>query len=342
MSPLAQPMMMGRELDPRVALLTGEGADQKVKHPEPKGTTTTPVPVWEGVPSFPEPEGADYYRLPLLKQPVWIWSVPLYFYFGGIAGGASVLAALLHGRRRLRNLASACRWLAFLGTTVGPGLLTWDLGKMSRFLNMLRVFRPTSPMSIGSWSLAGSGGLATLALLQGDAPSGRPVGWALGGGGLMLSGYTGVLLGNTANPLWQQARLALPVLFTASSMASTSGVLELLPLNDREENVVRRFGTAGKLAEAASIIALEREVSSNPDAAKALEEGRAGVLWKGARAFVVAGIVVGLAPGRGLWKRRLSGMLTTAGAICLRYALLESGKQAAREPQAVIRGQKKR
>ncbi|MBJ6723934.1 NrfD/PsrC family molybdoenzyme membrane anchor subunit [Geomesophilobacter sediminis] len=329
-------------MNPDFAVLTGEAAEQKVKHPEPKGTTTTPVPVWSTVPSLSVQPIPDYYRLPLLKQPVWIWSVPTYFYVGGLAGGGAVLAAVLHGKRSLRTLAFICRILAFVGTTIGPGLLTWDLGKKQRFYNMLRVFRPTSPMSIGSWALAGSGGLATLALLQGDREEGAAVRWALAGGGLMLAGYTGVLLGNTANPLWHGARRSLPVLFTASSMASTAGLLEFLPLNRCEEQVADRFGVIGKIAETASMEIMEREAGRNPVAAKAFEEGTSGLLWKSAKALVVAGTVLSLLPFKARWKRRLGGTLTTAGAICLRYALLEAGRQAARDPQAVIIEQRSR
>jgi formate-dependent nitrite reductase membrane component NrfD len=329
----------GREMNPQFAVLMGEGADQRVKQPEPD--TGSAVALWEQVPSLPQKQRQDYYRLPLLKEPVWIWSVPAYFYVGGVAGGSSVLAALLHGRRKLATLASWCRLLAFIGTTVGPGLLTWDLGRMLRFVNMLRVLRPSSPMSLGSWSLAGMGMLSTLSLLLGNKASARPVALAAAGGGLMLSGYTGVLLGNTANPLWQQTRRTLPLLFTASSMASTAGVLEMLPLNRGEEEVVQCFGIVGKVGEAACMVAMEREAAVNPEASKALEEGKAGLLWKSAKVMLAAGIVLNLIPVRSPWKRRLGGVLTTAGAICLRYALLESGKHSAREPQASIRPQRR-
>jgi formate-dependent nitrite reductase membrane component NrfD len=336
--PWQTPVTIGREMDTELAILSGEGAGQKVKQPEPD--RGVPVPVWQQVPSRPAAGEVDYYGLPMLKEPVWIWSVPAYFYVGGLAGGGAILAALLHGKKRFRKLATRCRLLAFFGSTVGPGLLTWDLGKMSRFLNMLRVFRPTSPMSIGSWSLAGTGLSSTFSLLLGDRPAARPAALATAGGGLMLAGYTGVLLGNTANPLWQARRNILPVLFTASAMASTSAVLEMLPLKKREEEVVRRFGMIGKVAEAACMVAIEREGSLHPETAKGFKEGKGGRLWKGAEAMLAAGIVLAAIPIRSSFKRRLGAALTTAGAISLRFALLESGKQAAREPRSLIREQK--
>ncbi|HJV66411.1 MAG TPA: NrfD/PsrC family molybdoenzyme membrane anchor subunit [Geomonas sp.] len=328
----------GREMDPSLAVLEGEAAEQGVKQEEPD--TGSPVTIWQGVPSQREEPVTDYYRLPLLKEPVWIWSVPAYFYVGGVAGGTALLAALLHGKRRLKKLAFWCRALAFLGSSVGPGLLTWDLGRMLRFLYMLRVFRPSSPMSIGSWSLAGTGMFATVSLLLGERPLGRPAAIGTAAGGLMLAGYTGVLLGNTANPLWNERRLTLPVLFTASAMASTAGVLEMMPLNRGEEEVVRKFGIVGKIGEAACMVAMERESAVHPEAARGLKEGKGGLLWKSAEVMVTAGIVLSLIPGRVSWKRRLSGALTTVGAVCLRYALLESGKHAAREPRALIESQR--
>jgi formate-dependent nitrite reductase membrane component NrfD len=337
--PWQMPMTIGREMDAELAVLSGEGAQQRVKQPEPD--TGTPVPLWQTLPSQGEERRLDYYRLPLLKEPVWVWSVPAYFYVGGVAGGTALLAALLHRRKGYRTLAARCRLFAFLGSTIGPALLTWDLGKMLRFGYMLRVFRPSSPMSIGSWTLAKTGILSSLSLLLGQRKAARPFALGTAAGGLMLAGYTGVLLGNTANPLWQGRRRILPVLFTASSVASTAGLLEMLELNRREEKVVKTFGIIGKIAEIASMVAMERGSSIHQEASKGLKEGKGGLLWKSAEAMVTAGIVLSLIPGKASWKRRLSGSCTTVGAVCLRFALLESGKQAAREPGALMESQRR-
>lgn len=330
---------VGREMEPALATLSGEAAQQRVRRPEPDAGS--PVPLWQEVPSRPV-HGNDYYRLPLLKEPVWIWSVPAYFYVGGVAGGSAVLAAFAAGKRRLRTLASWCRFFAFAGSTVGPALLTWDLGKMTRFFNMLRVIRPSSPMSIGSWALAGTGMLSTLSLLEGKRSTPGIAGYGTACGGIILAGYTGVLLGNTANPLWQEKRVVLPVLFTASAVASTAGLLEMLPLNKHEEKVVQRFGLIGKVGEAACMIAMERSTRENEDAVSAVKQGRGGTLWTAAKVTLVAGVAVSLVPGRSPAKRMLGGALTTVGALCLRFALMETGKAAAREPQATVRPQRLR
>lgn len=331
--PWVRDVETGREMDRSLAVLTGEAAEQRVKKPEPD--SGSPVPLWREIPSLSEASGRSYYDLALLKEPVWIWSVPAYFYVGGVAGGAAVLALLLHRRRGCKTLAAWCRLLAFLGSTAGPGLLTWDLGRMSRFVNMLRVFRPSSPMSIGSWSLAATGMMSTLSLLLGNRRAAIPAAFGTAGGGLVLAGYTGVLLGNSANPLWRQRRCTLPFLFTTSAMASMAGILELVDLNRREERVVRRFGLAGKIGEGACMLAMERESAGNAELAAGFREGKGGLFWQGAKAMIAAGIVLTAIPVPSKWKRRLSGMVTTAGAICLRFALLESGKRAARDPKVL-------
>jgi formate-dependent nitrite reductase membrane component NrfD len=326
----------GRELDDRFAVLTGEGAGQRVRQPEPR-KGTTPVPVWEKVPSLSR--HPNYYGLPLLKEPVWIWSVPVYFYVGGVAGGSAVLAAFLHGKPRGGRLASICGRFAFLGTTLGSGLLTWDLGRKLRFFNMLRVFRPSSPMSIGSWTLAGTGFLAALSLLFKRGAVSLFVLWGEALGGTVLAGYTGVLLANTANPLWQGTRLTLPVLFEASAVATTSALLEMFSLNATERRIVKRFGTIGKVAEAGSMAALEVGAARNPSTATVFYSGASGVLWKAAKACLAAGIILNLLPGTSSSRRRVGGILTTIGAVCMRFALFEAGKKAARDPMAVIRQQ---
>ncbi|MGH2811069.1 MAG: NrfD/PsrC family molybdoenzyme membrane anchor subunit, partial [Actinomycetota bacterium] len=152
-----------------------------------------------------------YYGRPVLKEPVWIWAVPAYFYAGGAAGAALVLGAVaqLAGRDELRDLVRNCRRLGALGTAGGGILLIYDLGRPERFLNMLRLFRPTSAMSIGSWTLAVAGASsAAAAVLPGIA--GNTAGLVAGAAGLPLAGYTAVLLADTAVPLWQSSRKVLP------------------------------------------------------------------------------------------------------------------------------------
>src|SRR5262245_12401958 len=110
-----------------------------------------------------------YYGQPLLKQPVWVWSIPTYFYVGATAGASLALGAstqLLDPSAG--DLVQTCRRIGVAGVTIGSSLLIYDLGRPERFVNMLRVFRPTSPMSVGSWLLAATGSLAGLAAVRGN------------------------------------------------------------------------------------------------------------------------------------------------------------------------------
>ena len=144
----------------------------------------------------------SYYDLPLLKPPVWTWEVPTYFFVGGAAGAAAVLgiAAQLSGADG--KLVRDARWIAAIGAAVSAPLLISDLGRPERFLNMLRVFKPQSPMSVGAWTVAVFGGASTAALFM-PAKSLRDASAAVAAlSGLVLSTYTGVLLGVSAIPVW--------------------------------------------------------------------------------------------------------------------------------------------
>src|SRR5438309_9598946 len=92
---------------------------------------------------------ASYHGQPVLKEPVWTWEIPFYFFTGGLAGASAGLAELsrLRGNDELARRA----WIAGLaGVSMSPVFLISDLGKPARFLNMLRMFKVTSPMSVCS------------------------------------------------------------------------------------------------------------------------------------------------------------------------------------------------
>src|SRR5690349_2641064 len=189
-----------------------------------------------------------YYEQPLVKQPVWVWSVPTYFYAGAAAGAALTLGAAAQLLNKgSKGLVQRCRWIGLVGVSAGTGLLIYDLGKPSRFYNMLRVFRPTSPMNVGSWLLAATGSLAAMSVVSDKAAI--PAGIL----GIPLSGYTGVLLANTTVPVWQTARKGLPVLFVASGMASAGALFHLMDLPEHDEAITRHFAIAGQAAELAAM-----------------------------------------------------------------------------------------
>jgi formate-dependent nitrite reductase membrane component NrfD len=210
---------------------------------------------------------------------------------------------------------------------------------------MLRVFRPSSPMNMGTWILSAFGlctGLASLPAVS-RAPEGvRRMGdfaWRLAGlVGLPLTGYTGALLADTAVPLWQGARRTLPVLFSLSGASAAASILELFPARAPEAKAVHRFGMVAKAAEIAATFALEREVSLVPRVARPLRTGLTGALWRAARALTFGSLVLSLA--RRNRRAVVQGLLGTAGAVALRFALLQAGRRSTRDPRAAFEQQR--
>jgi len=350
----------GRNVDPDVGTLLGEGSQQRVQdltaHPGAHIVDEVPSRAYE------LEHGRSYYGTPLLKEPVWKWYIPAYFYVGGVAGAAAALgaAAQLAGWRgspgplRQRRptaehrLIGRCRMIATAGAAVSAALLIADLGRPSRFLNMLRVFRPTSPMNMGTWFLSAFGGCCAASTLPHLWPARRP--WqrrvsdaaAMGAGfmGLPLATYTGVLVANTAVPIWQGTRNTLPVLFGASGAAGAASLLELWPPGGAADGVVQRFSLAGKALEVVLGEALAYEARRVPRVARPLQRGASGALWRTAQVLSISGLAATALSRRGSSLRWMAGMLGTLGSATLRFALIQAGKASARDPYATSEQQR--
>ena len=170
-----------------------------------------------------------YYGLPLLKPPTWTWEVPLYFFLGGISGTSACIALAAQIFGAPMNLIRMALWMGLIGASICPALLISDLGRPQRFLNMLRVFKWRSPMSMGSWILVGFSGCVFVAVVGIEFVArgyGYPVvvaGLWLGEisaalTGLLLASYTGVLIGATAIPVWHEIGRLLPAHFLTSGL----------------------------------------------------------------------------------------------------------------------------
>jgi len=282
-----------------------------------------------------------YYQKPVLKEPVWIWTVPMYFYVGGVSGAALVLGgvARLIGGPVLKPLVRKSHWVGFIAGGIGSALLIADLGRPERFLAMLRVLRVRSPMSVGSWILAIAPACAGTAAVFRD-----PISSLLAGlFGIPLSGYTAVLISNTVIPVWHEARTSLPSLFMGSAMAAAAQLMKLLPgkLPWQAYRVLNTFGTAGTIAELGAGYAVERQVSRVPTVGRPLNEGLSGFLWKTSRVMTVGGLVLSIF-GRSRKAHRAGALLGTAGAIALRFAIFHAGKASARDPRATFHLQRDR
>ena len=330
----------GRHIDAALGTLSGEGSQQLVRHvPQPP-----PAPFES---TSPQPGDVTYYGRPVIKKSVWSWTIPAYYYVGGLSGGSAVLgaAATLLAPRRMRNLAVQSRWIATAGAGVSSALLIHDLGRPGRFLYMLRVFRPTSPMSVGSWILVAFSSAAGLSALGTLRPWLRGIGdlAAVTSGvfGLGLCGYTGVLVGNTVVPVWQRSHRVLPLLFMASAAASAASLLQLFQLNPAERRAVRLLGVTGQVADILVAKSIERGAPEGDAVNAPLSQGFSGFLWKTGGILTAGSLLCSLIPSRSRALRRCAGVLGTAGALCLRFGIHYAGQRSAMDPRATFQQQRR-
>lgn len=304
-------------------------------------------------PSGSKEDSPTYYGQPVIKEPVWIWSVPAYLFTGGVTAGAATVAATAQvlDRSDLEWLVERGRWVALAGGLTSTGLLVHDLGRPARFLNMLRVFRPTSAMSMGSWTLASFSGAASVAAVAPHVLPGRSGrvlanlgGLAAGLLGPVLGTYTAVLLSDTAVPVWKATRRQLPLLFGASATASAADVLDLLGPDAASEAVTRRLATAGKAAELAAGAAVERAADHDPEVGRALTTGVAGDLWRASKGLTALSLATSVVPvPRALRRARrfVTAVLGVIGGLVMRFALVRAGTASARDPHATFGPQRR-
>jgi hypothetical protein len=301
----------------------------------------------------PDATFSSYYGRPVVKASPWQNDIPAYFFLGGLAAGSSLLAAGadLTGRRELRRVM---RIGALVSVSAGTFALIHDLGKPSRFVNMLRVAKPTSPMSVGTWLLATFGpmvGIAASAELVGLLPRplqtlARPVTFAARPAGFVaallapgLASYTGVLLADTATPAWHAAHRELPFVF-AGSAAMAAGGLGMMGTSVAQAGPARRLAVGGVLLDLVAERRMERSMGIS---AETLGVGRARLLMRASRALAAGGIVGTIAFGRrSRMVSLLSGGALVAASACTRFAIFEAGQQSARDPRYTIAPQRER
>ena len=287
-------------------------------------------------------EVRSYYGRPVIKEPVWKPEIPFYLFAGGLAGASAALAygAELAGAETLARRT----WPIALGAvTASPALLVSDLGVPSRFLNMLRLFKVTSPMSVGSWILSGAGAstaLATANVVTGLFPrAGRLAKPAAALLGLPLSTYTAALIAQTAVPVWHDARRDLPFVFAAGA-ALSAGAAATIATPVRDAAPARRLATLAAAAETFAVLGMEQRLG---DVGHVYSEGAAGKLKRAAHALTVGG-ALGIA-GWGRSSRVVASAgaaAALAGAVAMRWSVFKAGFQSAAEPADTIRPQRAR
>lgn len=272
-----------------------------------------------------------YYDRPYLKRPVWKPEIAIYFWAGGMAGASALLAfvARLTGNRRLHRSALTG---ALAGAVVSPVLLIDDLGRPERFLNMLRVLKPTSPMSVGSWILAAFGGAVGTAAASEFAFLPRLLGWpaeaVAAALGPALSTYTSALIATTAVPAWRDARRLLPLVFAGGSLASAGG-FAAITTPPRQAAPARRLALLGAGLELASAAVMERHLGEAGAPYRAGGSARSAVRLSGILTVAGAGLLA--VAGRGRSAAVLGGSLLLGGALAERFAIYRGGLQSARE-----------
>lgn len=263
-----------------------------------------------------------YYDVPLLKPPVWTWEVPLYFFIGGAAGGAALIGTIAEWSGTDGTLARDARWIAAAGAPMSAALLTADLGRPERFVNMLRVFKPQSAMSVGSWTLASFGATTTGALVPALA---KPVGATSAAFGAVMLTYTGVLIGATAIPVWNENVRLLPVHFAASGLASAAA---LLTLAGHDEPALNDIALGAAAVETIIGAVLERKPSP---AMRPLRDGASG--WVIRVGGVLSGpvpLVIRAASRKPAW-RNVAAVAALAGSLLTRLGWIAAGRASARE-----------
>lgn len=291
----------------------------------------------------PEAEFESYYGRQILKTPTWKSpDVPLYLFLGGLAGASALLAegAALTGRPDLERVA---RLTAAGGAAAGSVALVHDLGRPERFLHMLRVFKPTSPLSVGSFILAPFSGLAAAAAtsnLTGRLPRlGRLAGLGAAALGPPLVTYTAALISNTAVPAWHEGHRELPFVF-AGSGATAAGGLAMAFTPVAQAGPARRLAVGGAAIE---IVAAEALLHRIGMVAEPYREGRPGTLMSTARTMTAAAAALTFLAGRR--SRAVSvvaGLTCVAASMMTRFGIFEAGIASAKDPKYVVVPQRER
>jgi len=308
-------------------------------------------------------EQHSYDQHPVLRKAHWRWEIIWYFYVGGLMSGNALLAAAADtfGDEHDRAVVRIGRWLAFLGAAASPVFLIKDLGRPERFLNMTRILKLKSPMSVGVWSLIAFSGFSAIAALEETAGRGR-VPWFLGGAlprgarnlfhvlaASFTGSYTGVLISATAIPVWNAGRRQIPAIFVCSAIATScaaqAAILAVTGGSPSTINKLERVEFVAALAEGALLVDY---ASSAESAGKALFGGAIGDRLRGST--LIGGIAVpallnlaslftkpGHAGKRNVVKTLVAAGLTLYGGFVLRRSLIAAGRASADDPRAALR-----
>lgn len=291
----------------------------------------------------PDAEFTSYYGRPVVKPAVWtVPDVPGYLFLGGLAGASAAMGALADATGR-RGLRRAGRMAAAAGAFASVGALVHDLGRPERFLNMLRVIKLTSPLSVGSWILAPFSGLAAVAAAS-EASGKLPLVGHLAGGasaalGPAMCTYTAVLLADTATPSWHEGFREMPFVFAGSAMASAAAV-GMIAAPPREAGPARRLAVLGGSLELAAQARMESGLGEL--LAEPYRTGRPGKVLTVARALTAAGTATAVLARRSRVAAIGSGVALGLGSAATRWGVYAAGVESAKNPKYTVIPQRAR
>ena len=283
-----------------------------------------------------------YYGIPMLKEPQWSWEIPVYFFVGGAAGAAAVVAQFAQMTGAEAEIVSDARTIAAIGSILTPALLVSDLGVPSRFLNMLRVFKVQSPMSVGvyivsAFSTASIVAKAANSLRTNHSASMLKVFETTSGlfsalFGLGMATYTGVLIGATAIPVWNENIDSLPIHFALSGLGAGVSVLQMMGHEDSRS--LNMLGIAASLGETMEGVKLE---TTSKSANEPLKKGASGLITRlGGFLSGPAPLALRLAAAFAGEKRsrqlvRVAAAATIAGSFFTRLGWIRAGHASAKD-----------
>lgn len=299
--------------------------------------------------------GQTYYGLPATKAPGYRWLIIIYFFVGGIASAAQIIATIVDGvdPKRGRPAVRAGRYVALAGALISPVLLVLDLHTPRRWYNMLRIYRQSSAMSIGSWALSAFGAFTGLAAL-GQALDdlfhwrlgrllARLAGLPAAGLAMVVASYTGTLLSNTNIPFWSATSPHLSSLFGSSAISTGTAAVSLL-ISRSKHGLHRQLTWLSTLAGAFELVhALVVERSwRRHDVAHPLQKPKLRAAWyAGALGLgIVAPLLIHAAQLFGKHPRSraaaraasLASILTLVGGFMVRSVLVLGGQVSAERP----------
>ena len=294
----------------------------------------------------------------MLKAPHWEWNVVTYLFLGGIMGGLGLIQLLARADHpEERVLKRTARIASFALAAANPGILITHLGRPERFLNMLRIVKFKSPMSLGVWGLVFYSGAAGANVVRELALVGTLPRWmrylapafltpAQALLGAFTAGYTGVLLSATANPFWGSGKRHIPAVSVCSGLSSACALSSLLSVIEGNQGVLHKLERLEMVAGAAELVLLNHFERNSGDYGKPFFEGERG---RKLRTYTIgAGIVAPIAlnlvgsvvklpkPVNAL-RVAAASVLTLVGGYMLRQCLIEAGKASARDPHVAFK-----